>query len=187
MVPVGRRDDAIVTRWILVGLVLMILPVLAVLFVGMPEGGAGIPHPTIEKMNLGAPEDARVTSVLGWAPYLTLIFGLMMVNGLIFLGIAERLRTLPIRILFGVVFLIQAGVVSLFWFSYLDASKAGWAPLAMGFPFPTAVFFFAFYPALCLYCTLYVVKFRSLILPLDHEAEFEELVEAMKDIPEEER
>lgn len=160
---------------------------LLILTTPAPDGVAGTPHPIFPKMFVGAEKGQGQAQVLGVLPLALMISILGFVGGLIHLGIPESKRDRFVQVYFGVAVLIQIGVVTSFWYGYEAASLKGWSSMIASFPVPTAIFLYCLYPALCLYGVLYVVKFRTYVLPPETEADFAALVEEMKAIPEDER
>ncbi len=182
-----RLHDTAIVRGIFVLLLLIGAISARILLTEAPDGVAGSPHPDFPRMFVGADKGAGQAEVLGQYPLLLLCAILGFIASLIHLGIPENRRSNFTRIFIYSAFLLQCAVVAAFWFLYQEASLKGWSPMAASFPVPTAIFLYLTYPVLCLYGLLYVVKFKTLMWPAESEAAFNDLLDEMNSIPEEER
>ena len=136
------------------------------------EGTAGIPHPNFKSMLAGgAPNRHQDLLWVGWL-YGSLVLGFCLL--LISFAVRARHRNLNRQLLiFGLIYeTIWSSIVLAY---HLDMTKEV-VTFFLGFPLPTTIVLFAFWPLPICFIGMYIFGFDTWVYPKRNKAEFSKLM-----------
>jgi hypothetical protein len=173
----ARCRGAVRLELLLFGAILALFALVSYLAWGTPalEGLGGYPHDELGTLRRGGSGVDRHGGILGlgWA------FGvitLLNVTLLVAFGArqGERLRGLAKPLIAG--FLANAAVFSWMMLAYADYLVEPGGALILGFPLPSAILLYLFYPLSAIFNVYFVIGFRRWVLTEEDEARYQELV-----------
>lgn len=163
-------------------LVLALLWVLLAVVAVQPEPSVpnSLPHPNIDGMMAGSDGLARLAEI-GLPAFSLQAATLILVVLMIALGVSRRYRTLPFWLGLAATAILFLFVWSRIFLGHQLFLNTGEVHYVLGFPAPTAWVGYGIWTSGLALLVLYVAGFRKFIYTHEDEAEFERLVEELRE------